>query len=174
MPRLKIERQKEIDQTIDDIKLKTGFDYPQNSILDITKGVGVEVYTIKFPDEYSSVNGLVLYSDSDTDTKGKIFINQDLKDQRRTFTIAHELGHYVLHNDGKIKLRVDKFDYSKDSEESQQETEANYFAASLLVPERLLRDLLEVGISKLKISQYFGVSESVIDIRKKWLKSNNI
>ena len=61
---------------------------------------------------------------------------------RRRFTIAHEIGHYVLghHNNG-LFVENSPFYRNKASStgEVTQEVEANAFAAALLMPEHLLR-----------------------------------
>ena len=57
---------------------------------------------------------------------------------RYRFTIAHELGHYVLHRQGvldKVSTRRDMTIWNDASEEA----EANCFAAELLMPEFLFK-----------------------------------
>jgi Zn-dependent peptidase ImmA (M78 family) len=51
--------------------------------------------------------------------------------ERQIFTIAHELGHLVLHKDSYVSAREDESDH--------EEAEANSFAGRLLVPEEGLR-----------------------------------
>ena len=74
--------------------------------------------------------------------KGSIGYNPSHPKVRQRFTIAHELGHYSLHNTSKgDKLFVDK-DFivkyrnaaSYTSAELKQEQEANAFGAALLMP----------------------------------------
>lgn len=58
---------------------------------------------------------------------------------RRRFTIAHEIGHRVLHGTGAC------YDTLKDFRtwtSGSKETEANIFASELLMPERLFRPLV--------------------------------
>ncbi|GFD83806.1 hypothetical protein KUL118_66680 [Tenacibaculum sp. KUL118] len=62
---------------------------------------------------------------------------------RKRFTIAHELGHYVLHKN--IPLFVDKTgakvlyrDNNSSTGEVKREREANAFAASLLMPAKFI------------------------------------
>jgi len=69
---------------------------------------------------------------------------------RQRFTIAHEIGHYVLHakNSAQSHLFIDKHvTYRRDGLSStgndQQEVEANAFAAALLMPEKLIRKEIE-------------------------------
>lgn len=55
---------------------------------------------------------------------------------RDRFTVAHELGHYFLHSfQGKKPIKAYR------SERSAAESQADWFAASLLMPERLVREL---------------------------------
>jgi len=89
-----------------------------------------------------SLSGLLLAS------RRQIWVNADEARQwppRRRFTIAHELGHWVLHRSGQTSLFCRRG--SVDPEESKQaerpplpliEEEANYFAAALLMPRRTL------------------------------------
>ena len=95
---------------------------------------------------------------------------------RQRFTIAHELGHLLLHEDTELQVDQHAFlafrDPKSSSTNDPKEVEANQFAATLLMPEELLRqgvlDLegdqdLENSISKL--AQQFGVSEQAMTIR---------
>lgn len=74
-----------------------------------------------------------------------IAVAQEQPEQRQRFTIAHELGHLLLH-DG-IEVRVDKHfrvnlrSSASSKAEDVEEIEANAFAAELLMPrDFLLRD----------------------------------
>ena len=64
---------------------------------------------------------------------------------RRRYTIAHEIGHYVLHvkDSAQQSLFVDRYVAYRDDQSSEgkdwQEVEANAFAAALLMPESLVR-----------------------------------
>lgn len=66
---------------------------------------------------------------------------------RQRFTIAHELGHFLLHTHEdvhvdkffEVKLRSNKFSPAEELEEK----EANLFAAELLMPKQLLDRELE-------------------------------
>lgn len=68
---------------------------------------------------------------------------------RRRFTIAHEIGHFVLHQQSAIDrttLRKDFTVWTKASEEA----EANYFAAELLMPAYMFREKC-VGVPSIKL-----------------------
>lgn len=92
--------------------------------------------------------------------------------KRQNFTIAHELGHYVLGHteqseyDNLFRLSV------AEKEDIPIEQEANCFAANLLVPERFLKDFVKKYpfAADYELGNIFGVSDTVIRIRKKFLR----
>ncbi len=76
--------------------------------------------------------------------KGRIGYSGGIETRNR-FTLAHEVGHYMLHNDNENELFVDnvKVMYRKQAAtraEKKQEMEANSFGAALLMPEKLLKE----------------------------------
>jgi Zn-dependent peptidase ImmA (M78 family) len=77
-----------------------------------------------------------------------IAINSAQHENRRRFTIAHEIGHFVLHKgtQGQFdeSFRVNCRDTVSPEATNVDEIEANHFAAALLMPEDFLRrDLLQ-------------------------------
>lgn len=113
-------------------------------VVKIAKLSGVIVEQTDLGDEVSGL--LVIHSG-----QGVIAYSPDQGDQRKRFTIAHELGHYILHNqdsadavfvdkDFIVKYRSQKA-YSEI--EVRQEQEANAFAASLLMPKDLIFEELK-------------------------------
>lgn len=94
-----------------------------------------------------------------------IFYNQEDPKPRIRFSIAHELGHYLLcHKKG---FNLDGNLYEK------QEIETNCFAAQLLMPEQLLtyftKNFIRIDTNFLMTN--FGVSEEASQKRLKTLKS---
>lgn len=79
---------------------------------------------------------------------GTIGYNHSEPNVRQRFSIAHELGHYVLHRE-MMPLFVDRGyavafrDQNSSSGDIQQEREANAFAAAILMPEELIRAELD-------------------------------
>lgn len=72
-----------------------------------------------------------------------IGVDNTHRDERQRFTLAHELGHFVLHS-GESSLFTDVQLFKRQSEgytsrEERMEQEANYFAASILMPEQIIR-----------------------------------
>lgn len=85
---------------------------------------------------------------------------------RHHFTIAHELGHYVLHSQfGKIAPMI-----AGRKGSTRVEWEANWFAASLLMPETEFRAAVDEGLSDLALSARFNVSMEAAQVRRKVLK----
>lgn len=66
------------------------------------------------------------------DSKGYIFVRNDLDCAYENFLIAHELGHYVLHYDENIS-----FNFLRRVYKTRLEREANEFAIRLLMYEEL-------------------------------------
>ena len=96
---------------------------------------------------------------------------------------AHELGHYVLHSQGSDRLFVDAAPqvYLRDPAASQgtdsDEIEANRFAASLLMPKTLLRQMVGEGVTPItdldiyRLALRFEVSDQAMTLRLGSLRS---
>lgn len=102
---------------------------------------------------------------------GRIVVNRDLHTNRKIYTIAHELGHHVLHkdyldNEGAYQVfpRLNSYSGAKPPEEQ----EADAFAAELLVPLAMLRKYVDFA-SPSELASMFLVSREVILNRMKWL-----
>jgi Zn-dependent peptidase ImmA (M78 family) len=110
--------------------------------------------------------------------KGVIGLNPTESPVRKRFTIAHELGHYILHGGNKDSLFVDKEfkvlfrDQSSSNGDHRQELEANAFAAAILMPADILKreigqlplDLTDEDIIK-SLAQKFEVSSIAMTYR---------
>lgn len=124
--------------------------------------------------EDDTMSGVILYDENEN--KFTIFINTTKHANRQHFTLGHELGHYFLHKDilrhekgfidqddsldGKnILYRLD------DAEKSLYETEANHFAAGLLMPSRLVHEAWEVVHDIEECAKLFNVSTVAMSIR---------
>ncbi|HEU5402572.1 MAG TPA: ImmA/IrrE family metallo-endopeptidase [Terriglobales bacterium] len=78
-----------------------------------------------------------------------IAVNSSQHENRQRFTIAHELGHYLLHKGTKLHFdedfRINYRDATSSDATKREEVEANGFAAALLMPQRILmRDWLRL------------------------------
>jgi Zn-dependent peptidase ImmA (M78 family) len=95
-----------------------------------------------------------------------IAVNNQHHPNRRRFTIAHELGHHALNHEGKDnhidwRFTVIRRDGVSSEASDSQEIEANFFAASLLMPKDLLRSDLA---SRLGYDAESGISDAEIQI----------
>ena len=88
---------------------------------------------------------------------------------RDNFTIAHELGHRLLHwpivrklHPGKAMHATRSVDTSKD-DLVRCEWEANWFAASFLMPENEFKEAYSKGVA----SETFGVTDAAVEVRAK-------
>lgn len=104
----------------------------------IAKKYGVDVMPY---DLGSEVSGVLVVSGK----KGTIGFNRSQSNVRQRFTIAHEFGHYILHGESNKELFVDKdfivkFRSKKQYSQAEQrhESEANAFAAALLMPKQIV------------------------------------
>lgn len=74
-------------------------------------------------------------------------INSLHHENRQRFTLAHEIGHFLLHKGEEVIVdrgfRVNLRDAEASKAENPEEIEANYFAAELLMPENMLIDDLK-------------------------------
>lgn len=170
MAHLTRDDQAHIDEIIDNVSQKLGVSYPENSLLDFAEKAGIKVIETDLHKITPTLSGAILYDDPVQKTGPTIFIHKGLPDNRKTFTLAHELGHHFLHESD--KLRLDDLDYSKNDKDTKEESEANYFAASLLVPKDLLFKKVNDGLDNEKLAEYFQVSPVVIRNRLKWIKMN--
>ena len=109
------------------------------------------------------------------DGSAVIGVNSSDTLQRQRFTIAHEIGHLLLHADE--KLHVDKnFPIGLRNEVSGKsvnasEIEANQFAAALLMPSHFLMEDIKPFIGRdvlfaiRKLAKKYKVSEQAMSIR---------
>ncbi|WP_353718198.1 ImmA/IrrE family metallo-endopeptidase [Dyadobacter sp. 676] len=137
---------------------KFGLEKPPVNPMEIAQRLGAKVSFVEFEKKLNNISG---FYDFEEDT---IFVNMDEYPLRQTFTIAHELGHRILHaewaksSDYKVLLREDT------GTTDSKEAEANTFAANLLVP-RFMLDKYWEGLSATQLSELFAVSVPVIKNR---------
>lgn len=83
--------------------------------------------------------------------------DDDMPISRKFFSVAHEIGHWVLHSHDRIRTRSDN--YSKlDPQGIADEQEANAFAAELLMPYDEVASCILHGYTAQDLVEYFHVS----------------
>lgn len=102
-------------------------------------GAGVREIKAPMVLDIDSCEGMLVRNPKDTAEWG-IFYNGKASPERRRFTIAHELGHFVLHRGQRQSFNCDKESvYSGIDTIRVIEREADDFASNLLMPGDLLR-----------------------------------
>lgn len=118
----------------------------------------------------------VVYDDLPKDTSGSLTktadgwvcqVNKSHHPTRQRFTLAHELGHYILHRNKHTEF-IDHSYYRQTEDSNTMEFEADSFAAHLLMPENDMRYYINnVSSEVANIAQHFNVSPSAVRIRAK-------
>jgi Zn-dependent peptidase ImmA (M78 family) len=97
-----------------------------------------------------------------------IMINESDPENRKRFTCAHELGHWVRRADEtEAYTTIDLRNSLSTTGENAEEVFANEFAACLLMPEQDVRRGWTLGRNDILLSIEFKVSREAIQIRLK-------
>ncbi|WP_213736057.1 ImmA/IrrE family metallo-endopeptidase [Bradyrhizobium sp. dw_411] len=122
---------------------KLGLKAPPVPVDRLAKVLGVRIEYTPFDDELS---GMAFIRDG----KPVIGVNSNHHPNRQRFTIAHELAHVVLHRaklEATVMIDKGRNFIPRDSISAEGidplEKQANAFASELLMPERLVRQVLE-------------------------------
>ena len=89
-----------------------------------------------------------------------IFLNEDLNEQENMLVMAHELAHSIMHRKENCYFIRNKTLLLT----SKIETEANMFAAELLIPDDLIYE--NPGMSKSQIARLAGFDERIMNFKK--------
>jgi Zn-dependent peptidase ImmA (M78 family) len=102
--------------------------------------------------------------------KDRVFaaVNKNHSPNRRRFSLAHELCHYLLHRDRSVleeRVTIDSpFDRDEVHSKDIFEQEADIFAGELLIPLPFLKEAFGKGITVPDIARIFEVSEQAASI----------
>jgi Zn-dependent peptidase ImmA (M78 family) len=145
----------------------------------IAHALNVQIKMDKVDD---SLSGFLLRDEKTKKTL--IGANKSHHPNRQRFTIAHELGHFLLHkgqtihlDEGRGAFTVNLRNTESSRGEDNDEREANLFAAELLMPARFLErdlrgknlDLLEDGMTLKRLAKKYRVSEQALTFRLAYL-----
>lgn len=110
------------------------------------------------------ISGTIEYNS--TNARYKIVINKYHSLVRRRFTLAHEFGHFLYHKDFLKKEKIEDRVLFRGGNINKMETQANEFAAELLMPKQIFEEKLKSGCTKIEeLAKYFQVSHSAIKYR---------
>ncbi|WP_338924461.1 ImmA/IrrE family metallo-endopeptidase (plasmid) [Pseudomonas silesiensis] len=103
-------------------------------------------------------------------TKGSQYVcayNRDEISYRNRFAVAHELGHILL---GHVRIGEPALRHYGYGDSTTEMSQANSFAAALLMPERFLRSVFASIESVQQMGEAFGVSTEAAIYRLKALR----
>jgi Zn-dependent peptidase ImmA (M78 family) len=114
-----------------------------------------------------------------TEGRAVIGVNSAEPHTRQRFTIAHEIGHFLLHEGRPLiidrHVRIDRRDHSSSMGTKREEIEANAFAAELLMPDTMVHthvqalmrndDSLPADRLVNRLAREFDVSAQAMEIR---------
>lgn len=130
----------------------------------IAQNLGIEV---KFEAAEDDLSGALI-----REPKGRVVIgvNSAHHPNRQRFTIAHEIGHFILHRGMKLHVDEDFRVNLRDGSVNDEEVDANSFAAELLMPtEFVSRDTQKLGpIDQQgleRLARRYQVSSRAMEIR---------
>ena len=144
---------------------------PPIDVEGLAKALGLTVHYAHLPD---GLSGML----APADKSYVITVNASDPATRQRFTIAHEIGHFLFHeiligdglDDDRAYRSTQSGRYRNTAIGPAEETEANKFAASTLMPHEVVEKMVE----KMKpegrnhprdLARLFGVSEHAMSIR---------
>ena len=134
LPRWKIE------EIATGLLAEQGIDSPAVPVESIANALGIQV--VRSAADWNQ-SGFLLRDSGQT----IIGLNSRNAPVRQRFTIAHELGHFHLHEGKKLIVDqsavINKRDQLASTGTDEQEIEANAFAASLLMPKNMVKEAAE-------------------------------
>jgi Zn-dependent peptidase ImmA (M78 family) len=139
LERLKLATMKQIDleRKAEELLKRQGISHPPVRIENIARALGMQVAFEPFDGDLSGM----LYREPGGATV--VAVNSRNAHTRQRFTIAHEIGHFLLHDMNlqidrpiSVRFRDDRSGLAVD----QSEIEANQFAAALLMPRKWIVD----------------------------------
>ena len=100
----------------------------------------------------------------------EIWVSRHETWERRRFSVAHEIGHFLLHaaggDEAAVYCRAGDLRPDPESPERLREREANRFAAELLMPEALVeQEVARIGPDPMVLAPMFAVSDIAMGFR---------
>jgi Zn-dependent peptidase ImmA (M78 family) len=134
---------------------------PPVNIVGLAEALGIHVQETDLGSEFAGE----IFRDTDSSSGYSIWVNASDATVRKRFTVAHDIGHYLLHRDRFTDRLKDDHMY-RSSLSNQLEQAANRLAADLLMPANLIRELRAQGInSPEEMAASFGVSLQAMQLR---------
>lgn len=124
-------------------------------------------------------DGFIKYIDKGEPPTFEIHLKKETNVQRKRFTLAHELGHLILHMDffdkGARAIHDENY-YRTAGDYTEKELQADEFAASFLMPSQCFKQVAYDNMINngqaydiSAIADYFNVSKLAAITRGRWL-----
>lgn len=127
----------------------------------IAKELGIDVFEADLP---ATVSGALI---KEKDQDPAIFLNAKDSRNRKRFTCAHEIGHFIWRqgNDGEQYEYLDLRGDHSSTGTNPEEVFANQFAANLLMPAKEVGRLCAEDTHRFRMAYHFGVSDDAMRFR---------
>lgn len=158
-------KEADIETLADDLRKNHGQISAPVDVIELATNEGIAVYKASFDSEH--VCGMLRRENGKT----SIYFNRNHPLTRQRYTIAHELGHHILHADTSefVDEELNLYRLSGDTDANpskrRQEIQANLFGASLLMPKSLLVDAFKATSDVAALARLFDVSEAAMGFR---------
>lgn len=153
-------RSREARRRAEQLLEATGTTEPPVDVERIAEFLEFTVIPFDFPESTSGIT----FIEGDVKTIG---VNSLHAPVRQRFSVAHEIGHYLMGHDN--------YDYGATyiedrptflDPQNRQEVEANEFAAQLLMPPKMLKqDAAQIGLDASALAKRYQVSEQAMWIQ---------
>jgi Zn-dependent peptidase ImmA (M78 family) len=131
-------RRRKIQALVEALLAESGITEAPVPVSQIAKAKGARIFVDSLEGNLSGF----LYRDRNKGAQAVIGVNTHHHPNRQNFTIAHELGHWLLHDQEQLhvdrEFRVRLRDDVSSQGTDEAEREANFFAACLLMPKNFL------------------------------------
>lgn len=137
---------------------------PAIDVLACARSVGLPVFSADLP---SGVSGMLMRHDPLAGDSGFVcYVDASEPSVRQRFSAAHELGHFALHRHLIGDSHQDNYLLRAQGMTNYQETQANQFAADLLMPRDLISRAMDQGHTTVdQLARLFEVSTIAMSIR---------
>ena len=127
----------------------------------LAEALDVPIYSAELPKGVSGVIRRKKESDG-----YEIFVDSTEKPERQRFTAAHELAHFMLHQEHIGTGIKDNYLLRSEALSNSQEVEANQLAARILMPMAKIEEFMDKGTTTPEaLAAAFGVSLTAMYIR---------
>lgn len=163
-----------INNLTEDIITQFKIEIPINNIDNVVEKLGGRIVN-------NTSLGLAGLGDGSVCRSGDKFIIQVSpyqSEERKKFTVAHELGHLFLHMgyliDEELWAKQSAEQYYRNGTSAEAEYQANEFAAALLMPKKKYKEVMDLHtngniVYTAEVAETFGVSVAAASNRGKFL-----